>query len=181
MAIDRELPPGLTGQDAGERAEELDISLVDHYLSASRKGVTVSIDSVHLAQLCNEVWRRRRQAAEANPVLQGLREKDARERGLVTAATAAIVNVGHSLAHTSGKQHEATAIVQVANMLAELMQWRAGERRPNHEAAREIAVGMVLHGKVESITALNSMLGELERLKRLAEAIEDLGWSRTKQ
>lgn len=172
MAINRELP-GLTGRAqeaaaqaadrAAPRADPLDIALVEHYLACTRRGDDrVSVDTLHLAQLCNEVWRRRRKAAEANPILQGLREKDREERGLSTErgnslalkATEAIANVGHD-SQFQGRPMEATAIVMVANLLAEALNRR---KATDHSV---MLVGGVVHGSQGAIEYVRGAIAEL--------------------
>jgi hypothetical protein len=200
MAIERELPPGIepalaaAGAGAGaDRADPLDIALVEHYLACTRRGDEVRVDSLHLAQLCNEVWRRRREENE-----RGLgRVMDAANANrMAHIATKAIANVGHARPF-EGHQHEATAIVQVANMLAELMQWRSGER-----AARtldsEKGQAKVWEAVFETIKQHNPTAfdgggsgaslarAELERLyqvareaesaKRIISELERMGW-----
>ena len=181
MAIERELPPGIepaldaaaAGAGSG-RADPLDIALVEHYLACTRRGdEQVRVDSLHLAQLCNEVWRRRREERDhAQQVGLGM------ERGsrLATTATKAIANVGHARPF-EGHQHEATAIVQVANMLAELMQWRAGERVPPNLAARDLVPGgMTVRGSAEAMTHLSKLLAELESARQMIEELARMGW-----
>lgn len=109
--------------------------------------------------------------------LGGTREQEA-QRGnrLAEQATRAIANVGHSAHELGMQQRDATAIVQVANLLAELMDWRMGRRRMPSEAVRDLGMGVIVYGKPEAIQQLEKMLAELESARRMIDELERMGW-----
>lgn len=177
------VPEAKHREEAAGRAEPLDLALVEHYLACSRKTAQVTIDSTHLAQLCNEVWRRRR--AERDDRSVGVAELARQERAnnLALMATKAIANVGHSRPF-EGHQHEATAIVLVANMLAELMQWRSGERvsaelegyRQRQTTDHTILLdGGPVHGSKEAVDYARKLVDELMAWRRGLRTPSNLG------
>jgi hypothetical protein len=162
-------------QEATSRLESLDGGLVEYYLACSRKTAQVTIDSTHLAQLCNEVWRRRRADTEqALARALGADRMAERAKRLGIEATRTLADVGHTRPF-EGRQVEAAAIVQVANLLAELMDWRGGKRRPLNEQTRDLG-GPTVYGSAEAIGVLNKLLDELESAQRIITELERMGW-----
>lgn len=71
-----------------------------------------------------------------------------------------LADVGHKIAYKGDQAGEGAAIVRVANMLAELEEWRSGKRRPVGEAST-LTRGGYVHGDQVAIGCVNESLDEL--------------------
>lgn len=186
--INRDLPPNVIGdRDLTARSAPLDISLIEHYLVRSRVQDHVSVDALHLAQMCNELWRGRREYGAAGMAGNEIhRREQQRANRLAEQAVKAIANVGYDPQLPAKRPQEATAIVMVANLLAEglkaraeLADWHEGRRRPQHEAARELRKGVSVYGNSDALKTLEEQLEELEQWRtgqrRHADELSEVG------
>lgn len=199
------VPEAKHREESVGRTTELDVALVEHYLGASRKGVQVTIDSTHLAQLCNEVWRRRREEREDRSVGVAELAKQERDNRLAEIATKAVADVGFA---PGIRDSEARAIMMVANLLAEAVKSRKSldssvmliggavhgtraaveyvrgaiaelmEWREEHQRslAYRFPNGAVIYGKPEAIDELTKQQAELESARRIIQELERMGW-----
>ncbi len=139
------------GKERAKREQRLDIAHIEGYLGRCAGGDMVTIDATHLAQLCTEVWEHRRRERNERERVVG---DQARANRLAERAVTAIANVGHSRSDDI-KPMEATAIVVVANLLAELL------KRREAGADSVMLVGGVVSGSKAAINYVQDRIAEL--------------------
>lgn len=188
-SVNRGLPINtqMAGQQAApQNAWQVDLPMnrvTHHFHRCVELAVTeiVTIKAGELAAMANEIRRRRpigEQIVEGiargqtvRDVVQESQERSNRLAGKATKAVADVAFVGNV------RPADATAIVQVANMLNELMQWRSGERVSDNLVARDLVHGgMTVRGSAEAMAYLSKQLAELESARQMIQELERMGW-----